>query len=77
MDAKRISLVSGAALFALTATASAGPIIFANSYYGSDAYYGAPYEYYSHLYYGGRRYDWLGAYTNRGIIHIGGTSHRG
>jgi hypothetical protein len=41
MDAKRISLVSGAALLALTATASAGPINVANSYYGHYAYDGA------------------------------------
>jgi hypothetical protein len=73
MDAKRISLVSGAALLALTATASAGPINVANSYYGHYACDGAPYGYYGHRYYGGPRYDWIGG----DVIHVGGTSHRG
>ncbi len=80
MDAKGISLVSGAALLALTATALAGPINVANSYYGHYAYdgapygyYGAPYGYYGHRYYGGPRYDWIGG----DVIHVGGTSHRG
>ena len=69
MDTKRISMVSGTALLALTATASAGPMSIASSQIVTPSMPVEQVHYYRHHY---RHYGW---YPHR-YRHYGWRHHR-